>query len=475
MNYFGDIRLGDTMHFKFTTRQFSTGAPFTLAGTPAVAAYPNASTTEITAGITLTVDFDSRTGLNHLTIVATSGNGYATSSHYILVITAGTVDSVSVVGEVVGSFSIEARSALMPTTGARTLDVSATGEADANVAQWLGAAPNALVSSRVDASVGAVAAGAITASAIAADAIGASELAADAATEIAAAVWDEARSTHVDSASFGAVLGVTGSGTAQAGAAGSLTLAAGSSAIDDFYNSLVIKLISGTGSGQARLISDYVGSTKVATITPNWATTPDSTAVYIIQPMGPADLQTWRREVPNVLTTSRVDASVGAIAAGAIASGSFAAGAIDAAAIAANAIGASELAADAVTEIAQGVWDHTVPGLHTSGEAGFVIGAINTKTDTIIQGIQKNTAFSNFHVFMVDSTSHTNGIAGISVTGQRAIDGGAIANIDNAVAEIGLGLYRVNLTAADLNGDIITLGFNGPGADTRLVTIITKP
>jgi hypothetical protein len=131
--YHGDIRLGDTIDIKFTTRRFSSGAPFTLAGTPAISAYVGNGTTEITAGITLTVDFDSRTGLNNVRVVATSGNGFATATNVQLVITAGTVDSVSVVGEVVGSFSIEARSALMPTTAARTLVVDAAGLADANM------------------------------------------------------------------------------------------------------------------------------------------------------------------------------------------------------------------------------------------------------------------------------------------------------------------------------------------------------
>jgi hypothetical protein len=104
--YAGDFALGATIDLKFTTRRFSTGAPFTLAGSPAVAAYPDNDTTQITAGITLTVDFDSVTGLNNVRVVATSGNGYAAGSSYFLVITAGTVDSVSVVGEVVGSFTL---------------------------------------------------------------------------------------------------------------------------------------------------------------------------------------------------------------------------------------------------------------------------------------------------------------------------------------------------------------------------------
>ena len=106
-----DYTLGDTLYLMFTTRRFSTGAPFTLAGTPVVSAYEDNSLTQITAGITLGVDHDSVTGLNLLTIVATSGNGFEAGKQYNLVITTGTVDSVSAVGEVVGTFSIEAEAA----------------------------------------------------------------------------------------------------------------------------------------------------------------------------------------------------------------------------------------------------------------------------------------------------------------------------------------------------------------------------
>lgn len=233
--YHGDIRLGDTIDIKFTTRRFSTGAPFTLAGTPSVAAYPSNSTTEITAGITLTVDFDARTGLNNVRVVATGGNGYVTATNYTLVITAGTVDSVSVVGECVGSFSIEARSALMPTTAARTLDVSAGGEAgldwanigspttaqnlsatnidvDQIVASVSGAVGSVTgnVGGNVVGSVGSVAAGGITAASIATNAIDADALAADAVAEIADGVWDEDATGHQTQGTFGQVIGDSG-------------------------------------------------------------------------------------------------------------------------------------------------------------------------------------------------------------------------------------------------------------------------
>ncbi len=106
-----DRTVGETFYLMFTTRDYDTGAPATLAGTPVVSAYEDNSATQITAGITLGVDHDSVTGLNLLTIVATGANGYEAGKDYNLVITTGTVDSVSVVGEVVGTFSLEAGAA----------------------------------------------------------------------------------------------------------------------------------------------------------------------------------------------------------------------------------------------------------------------------------------------------------------------------------------------------------------------------
>lgn len=126
--YHGDIALEQTIDFKFTSRRFTTGAPFTLAGSPAIVCYVGNSTTEISAG-TLSPDFDGKTGLNHVRIIAAAGSGFASQTDVTVVLSAGTVDGVSVVGEVVGDFSIENRSGLRPTTAGRTLDVTTTGEA----------------------------------------------------------------------------------------------------------------------------------------------------------------------------------------------------------------------------------------------------------------------------------------------------------------------------------------------------------
>ena len=58
------VNLEDTFRFLFSTRRFSTGASYTLAGTPALHVYEDDNTTQITAGITLAADYDAITGLN---------------------------------------------------------------------------------------------------------------------------------------------------------------------------------------------------------------------------------------------------------------------------------------------------------------------------------------------------------------------------------------------------------------------------
>jgi hypothetical protein len=251
MAHLGDFDATTVVYGKFTTYRPSTGASFTLAGTPALSVYKDNSTTQSTTGVTLTADFDSVTGFNHFAIdTSADGTFYAAGSFFDVVITTGTVDSVSVTGSVVGSFTLRKNSALKPTTAARTLDVSAGGEAgldwanigspttavnlsgtnidvDQVVASVSGAVasvtgavgsvtgltaatvhadlddiqtrlPAALVSGRMDASVGAMAANTLTATAINADAITAAKLAADVTTELQSGLATAAALATVD-------------------------------------------------------------------------------------------------------------------------------------------------------------------------------------------------------------------------------------------------------------------------------------
>lgn len=72
--------------------------------------------------------------------------------------------------------------------------------------------------------------------------------------------------------------------TAQAGGNTSITLDASASATDDYYVGGMVFLESGTGALQARIITDYVGSTKVCTVDRAWATNPDNTSVFRVFP-----------------------------------------------------------------------------------------------------------------------------------------------------------------------------------------------
>lgn len=129
----GDFDPSAVIYGKFTTYRPSSGAAYTLAGSPALSVYKDNSTTQSTSGVTLTADFDSVTGLNHFAIDTSSdGTFYSVGSFFDLVITTGTVDGVSVVGSVVASFTIRKDSSLKPATAGRTLVVDASGLADAN-------------------------------------------------------------------------------------------------------------------------------------------------------------------------------------------------------------------------------------------------------------------------------------------------------------------------------------------------------
>lgn len=75
------------------------------------------------------------------------------------------------------------------------------------------------------------------------------------------------------------------SDTAQAGGTNTITLHSGASSHSDIYNGSTIKITGGTGSGQTRIISDYVHSSKVATVSENWTTQPDNTSTFTITSM----------------------------------------------------------------------------------------------------------------------------------------------------------------------------------------------
>jgi len=71
-------------------------------------------------------------------------------------------------------------------------------------------------------------------------------------------------------------------GTAQSGTTGGIVLETGESSSNDAYNYMVIEITDGTGEGQQRIITDYVGSSRTASVYPDWDDAPDNTSVYAI-------------------------------------------------------------------------------------------------------------------------------------------------------------------------------------------------
>ncbi len=133
MKHLGDYDTSTVVYGKFSTYNPATGATFTLSGSPAIAVYKDASTTQSTSGVTLTTNFDSVTGLNHFAVDTSSdGTFYAAGSFFDVTLSAGTVNAIDISGAAVASFTLRKDSSLKPATAGRALVVDSSGLADAN-------------------------------------------------------------------------------------------------------------------------------------------------------------------------------------------------------------------------------------------------------------------------------------------------------------------------------------------------------
>lgn len=387
--YFGDIPLGDTIDMQECFVQ-ATGAPTTLSGSPVVSAYPDNSITQLTAGITLTVDHDGITGAINTRVAATGANGYLQGSNYCCKVTTGTVNAVSVVGYPVGSFSIQKRS-------------------------------NSILNAGVGAFLPA---------------------------------------------------GIIESGTLQSATATTAVLRAASTTWANTRPvGFTIAITGGTGVGQSRPFTGYTESSKTVTVD-TWTTTPDNTSTYIIYPTAPSS--TSAPPVANV--TQWLGTAVGAATAGVPNT---------------NAAAINNVSTSPVTTVAANIGSATAitgdPYARLGAPAGASVSAdiaaakadtaaIKVKTDALTtSGIKKNTALAAFEFPIYSATDHVTPLTGVSPTVQRSINGGAFGAATNTPAvEIGVsGRYKIDLSAADLNGDTIEFKATAVGADPMDWTIVT--
>jgi len=155
----GDYEAGaSNLNFKFYTKS-PAGMPSTLGGSPVISVYKaNESGTEKTSAesyISLTVDFDSITGLNHVEIDLSGDPFFAFGEDYQVVITTGTVGP-SVAGTVVASFSIgrDATNIWDRILTGATHDIANSGGKRLRQIQEL--LPTALVAGRMDSNLGSI-------------------------------------------------------------------------------------------------------------------------------------------------------------------------------------------------------------------------------------------------------------------------------------------------------------------------------
>jgi hypothetical protein len=380
----GDFDTSSVIYFKFTTFRPSTGAPFTLAGTPALSVYKDASTTQTTTGVTLAADFDSVTGLNHVAI-DTSDAFYAAGSFFDVVITTGTVDSVSAVGTVVGRFTLRKTACLKPTTAGRSLDVSSGGEAGIDFANIgsptttvnLSGTTIKAVTDRVSANTDQWNGVTVTGMPLPTS----SYTSPPTAATIADAVWDEASGDHLAAGSTGASLNAAGSA-------------------GDPWTTTLPGTYSGSQAG--KILADILVDT---------GTTLQGELDGI-----QADTEDIQSRLPTALVSGRIDASVGAMAA--------------------NVLTASALATDAVGEIADGVWDEAMSGHTTAGTYGGRIPRSDTSNVEVrITGTGHMAAvIHDLQPAVIDNTHFAAG----------AIDANALAA--SAASEIATAAYTGQMT-----------------------------
>ena len=116
---------------------------------------------------------------------------------------------------------------------------------------------------------------------------------------------------HIDVTAGGTGYVNTHTGTAQAGTATTITLASTASATNDIYNGMTVYISSGTGSGQIKVITDYVGATKVATVS-TWTTNPANDSVYEVMPLVTISHGS-ETPAPTTTATARCSSVVGGV------------------------------------------------------------------------------------------------------------------------------------------------------------------
>jgi len=288
--------------------------------------------------------------------------------------------------------------------------------------------------------------------------------------EVENATWDTllTGSSHNISTSAGRRLRVLASvvvrnNTAQGSGTGNnqIQFDTGASATDGAYDPALVAIIAGTGTGQMRLILQYDGASKTATVDRNWKVNPDATSEFnIIADAG-------REHVNEGLAQAGAPTTITLNALASASDDVY----NDQTIFIRSGTGEDQaklvVSYDGTTKIAtvDSIWDTT-----PDSTSGYVM--LPTSLARTTQ-IKKNKTLDDFMFLMVDASDDP--AAGLTVLSQRSLDGAAFAVTANSVTEISSGMYKIDLAATDLNADTVTLRFTATGAKDRLISIVTQP
>lgn len=378
----GDRAEDSTIDFTFSARNVSAAPANLTSGT--VSVYKANGATQSTAGITLTAPFDSITGLQHVRIDTSADAFYATGNDYSVVLTVGTVNSVSVVGTTIATFSIENR------------------RSGSGVADWTTAERNE-IRGRLGIT-GTTAAGGNTPTL-------SLEATLTARTILSAAYFDPS----ADTVTVGTNNDKTGYSLTQAFPTNFAAL--GIEADGDITK---VNLVAVT-----TLNTDMRGTNGVDTATMRGT---DGANTVVPDAAGVAPTAVENRQE---MDSNSVDL---------------------------NTLISGQTTAQNDLDIITGTDGTTLATSQPNQDYGT---------------LTKNAAFPNFEFLMVLTSDGRTPGTGLTVSGQRSIDGGAFASVAGGIAEVSNGIYQFDALAADTNGDVITWRFSAATADDTFVTLTT--
>ena len=255
-------------------------------------------------------------------------------------------------------------------------------------------------------------------------------------------------------------------GTAQAGAATTITLDSGASGVDNFYAGCYVNITNNSPAnalGQARLITSYVGSTKVATVEAAWGTNPSSASTFEVLCRHPVSVVAWAGGAvpdPNasgypIVTikdgtgTGEIDTTAGGVLVAAVATDAIGASGFSQAAAdkvwltASRTLTAFSFAVNISAAAVQAVWDALTSALTTVGSIGKLL------VDNINATISSRASAAALATVQADTDDIQTRLPAALVSGRIDASVGAMAASTVTAAAVATGAIDADALAID--------------------------